>query len=113
MVEQRKSFPQAVPSSICVGCDVSIGSLQSHRWRKLLLRAQESSTLQSLEAPSLGARVVSGREAYVVAGEVVDSSLGQHAVVCNSISLCAKPSRFGCMTYTRAQTSSMGECCQR
>ena len=39
---------------------------------------------EPLKAPSLGAQYVSevGRKAYVVAREVVDGGLGEHAVVC-------------------------------
>lgn len=56
MVEHRKSFPQAVPSSICTGKSrqYEFSPSKANRRGRLLLRAQESSTLQSLEAPSLG-----------------------------------------------------------
>jgi hypothetical protein len=79
MVEQRKSLPQAVPSSICKA-QMLVAALRSHN--------RTSSQGQPSEIPSVRQSISSlGREngsvdcTYVVAREVVDRGLGQHGVV--------------------------------
>lgn len=77
MVEQRKSLPQAVPSSICVDTLVcSSPKPCSDLFSEPTLRVYPVSQRIS----SLGYEEI-GLCTYVVAGEVVDRCLGQHGVV--------------------------------
>jgi len=92
MVEHRKSLPHAVPSSICHTGHVSCCSPSTARLlASLLLRAQEVA-LQSRDSSFVRRDVLmvisagEGREAHVVSSEMVDGSLGQHAVVCATVS---------------------------
>lgn len=104
MVEQRNSFPQAVPSSICVTCHVSMDSLQSQPSRKASSQGSREQHPPEPRGSFARRSVCSGRETYVVAGEVVDSGLGQHAVVCVVLAAVAFLRGLD-ETYTRAQTS--------
>ena len=77
MVEQRKSLPQAVPSSICVDTLVcSSPKSCSDLFSEPTLRVYPVSQCIS----SLGHERI-GVGTYVVAREVVDGGLGQHGVV--------------------------------
>lgn len=83
MVEHLKSLPQAVPSSICRSVSIMFDppkTLEEH-FISGLFRAAFTHALQSLnkKTPSQGS-FLSGYT-YVVAREVVDGSLCQHAVV--------------------------------
>ncbi len=84
MVAQRKSLPQAVPSSICQIREVSKkNTLQSHgrlhRWagpRKpegLVVRQKEQASTKLIDKEASCT--------YVVASKVVDLGLGKHGVV--------------------------------
>lgn len=83
MVEQRKSFPQAVPSSICTqGKPRSQYTLlypPKPQDTGLLLWAAVLSANDGTDRADRSTRV-SGKT-YVVAGEVVDAGLGKHGVV--------------------------------
>lgn len=95
MVEQRKSFPQAVPSSIYMGSQYKC-SLQSQPHVKTWETSSQGSkvmlstlrALTKLPIAGCGMVYVSWGWSYVVAGEVVDSGLGQHAVVCERCQSC-------------------------
>jgi len=87
MVEQRKSLPQAVPSSICITGSCQPFGPSKVSSRELLLRALEyqcppepvskllRKTCDIFSFLSIRCKT------YVVAGEVVDGSLAEHGVV--------------------------------
>jgi len=111
IVEQRKSFPQAVPSSICITHHKSaIVFPSTARWVEAASQGSREwcSPSRAMTALSLGVAGMCsvGREAHVVAGEVVDVGLGEHAVVYPARQRkFTRLELFDTPTYTRAQTS--------
>lgn len=104
IVEHRKSFPQAVPISICSRLLSAYDALRSLRgffagrslesaedlvvgyMRSITAHAGKVVLYTSAAVPELCCIVES--ETYVVAGEMVDLSLGEHRVVyCNILSV--------------------------
>lgn len=85
MVEQRKSLPQAVPSSICIAEFKSAICPSEVSNRELLLRAPEyqcpPEPASKLLRKTCNFSVSIGCCTYVVAGEVVDGGLAEHGVV--------------------------------
>lgn len=86
MVEHRKSFPQAVPNSICPGAkrNKSAQNVVPSRENRSLFRWVEEAMQRFHRPPPTKDNVYPGNsagETHVGSTVVVDGSLGQHGVV--------------------------------
>lgn len=86
MVEQRKSLPQAVPSSICItDSSQPFGPSKVSIAESFFSGLQSINVLQSQNQSSFARHAIFlssiGCGTYVVAGEVVDGGLAEHGVV--------------------------------